>query len=69
MFQLLAQGLPDVIVQVSSGTLSDMIPCTGWPHSYQEHNGLIPQLHEDNNQLGCVACYYRAHGVTAIMLS
>jgi hypothetical protein len=69
MFQLLAQGLLDVQVQVSSDTLSDMILCTGWPDTYQERNALIRQLHEHDNQLGSVACYHPAHDVTAIALS
>jgi hypothetical protein len=54
MFQLLAQRLRDVNVQVLSDTMSDMIPCTVWPDSYQERNALLPQQHEDDNPLGCV---------------
>ena len=64
-----AEGLRDVLVQVSSNTQSDMIPCTGRPDSDQECNALIPQLHAHNYLLGRVACDYRADGVAVITLS
>jgi len=69
VFELLAQGLRDVYVQVSSDTLSDIIPCTGWPDSYQKRNALIHQLHEHGNLLESVACYDRVYDVTAKTLS
>jgi len=35
--------------------------CNGWPDSQQERNALIPHPHAYNNQMECIASYYRVH--------